>query len=98
MDYSLFKFPKQMINVKKKRPKDISQTNREKIKELYNGKCALCGRRGKQVHHIIYRSEDKTKIDDLDNLIYLCIKCHNRVHEDKAYWQPRLIEIRNYKT
>ena len=97
MDYSMFKYPKQTKNVKTPRKKDISKTNREKIKKLYKGKCGLCGRKANQIHHIIYRSEDRTKIDDIDNLILLCIECHNLVHSNKAFWQPRLIELRNYK-
>ena len=94
IDYSNMMFPKQSRNVKNKRKNDISNINRRKIKELYNGKCVLCGRKGEHIHHIRYKSEDRTKIDDLDNLIYLCIKCHNLVHSNKTYWQPRLIERR----
>lgn len=98
IDYSKMTYPKPTKIVKKARPKQVSKTNMEKIYDLYNGKCALCGKKANQRHHIIYRSEDRTKIDDLDNLILLCVECHNMVHSDKAYWQPRLIELRNYKT
>ncbi len=78
MDYSNFMFPKQTRIVKKTRKKDVSKTNREKIKMLYNGKCALCGKNGNNIHHIIYKSEDRTKIDDIDNLILLCVECHRK--------------------
>ena len=97
IDYTNMMYPKQTRIPKKERKKEISKTNREKIKMLYKGKCALCGRKGNNIHHIIYKSEDRTKIDDIDNLILLCVECHNQVHSNKAYWQPRLIELRNYK-
>lgn len=93
IDYSIFKFPKCNLT-KIKRKKNVTLTNSNKIKELCHYQCALCGKKGQQIHHIIYRSEDKSKIDDLDNLILLCIECHNKVHDNKEYWQPRLQEIR----
>lgn len=80
IDYSLFPFAKGKNLVKKKKTKDISKTNREKIKKLFKGKCGLCGKAGVHTHHIIYKSEDKSKIDDIDNLILLCIECHDKVH------------------
>ena len=46
------------------------------------------------MHHIEYRNEDRSKIDDVDNLILLCLECHAKVHENKKYWQPRLKKIR----
>lgn len=95
MDYSQFKFAK--VPKKLKRRKDISQKNRDSIKELFHYQCALCGRKGTQIHHILYRSEDKSKIDDIENLILLCTECHAEVHKNKHKWQPILIEIRNKK-
>lgn len=77
IDYSIFKFPKCNIT-KIKRKKDVTSTNRNKIKELGHYQCVLCGKKGTQIHHIIYRSEDRSKIDDLDNLILLCVECHRK--------------------
>lgn len=95
IDYSTFAFPKGGNLVKKKKTKDISKTNRDEIKKLFKGKCGLCKQRvGAHIHHIAYKSEDKSKIDDLENLILLCIECHEKVHSNKEYWQPRLQEIR----
>ncbi len=74
IDYSLFSFAKGQNTVKKKRKTDISKQTREIVKEQYKGKCALCGKSGTQQHHIEYRSEDKSKIDDVDNLILLCVE------------------------
>lgn len=46
-----------------------------------------------ELHHIIYRSEDKSKINDVNNCIMLCTKHHKEVHSNKHYWQPKLKEI-----
>lgn len=95
IDYSQMAFPKGKNLVKKKKTKDISKTNREEIKKLFKGKCGLCRKaKGVHIHHIIYKSEDKSKIDDIDNLILLCVECHNKVHSNKDYWQWRLQSIR----
>jgi len=69
-------FPKATKTVLKGRAKDISKTNRDKIKDLFKGKCGLCGKQGVHVHHIEFRSESPSKIDDLDNLFLLCLECH----------------------
>jgi 5-methylcytosine-specific restriction endonuclease McrA len=94
IDYSTFAFPKGKNLVKKKRKEDISNKSRETIKSLFKGKCGLCGKQGVHIHHIEYRNEDRSKIDDVENLILLCVECHNKVHENKKYWQPRLKKIR----
>lgn len=93
IDYSLFKFAKNNLS-KIKRNKNVSLTNRNKIKKICHYQCVLCGKKGTEIHHIIYRSEDKNKIDDLENLILLCMNCHKKVHENKKYWQTRLLKIR----
>lgn len=94
IDYSSFKFPKLTDKARKEKLENISKKNREEIKKLFKGKCGLCGRKGEHIHHIIYRSEDKSKINDLDNLFYICLECHLKVHSNKKYWQPRLKKIR----
>ena len=76
IEYSLFPFAKGKNLVKKKKTKDISKINREEIKKLFKGKCGLCGKVGVHIHHIVYKSEDKSKIDDIENLILLCLECH----------------------
>lgn len=95
MDYSKMMFPKGTKTVLRAKPKDISKTNREEIKKLFKNKCGLCGQAaGVHIHHIIYKSEDGSKIDDFNNLILLCLKCHQKVHSNKKYWQPRLMKLR----
>ena len=80
IDYSIFAIPK---GSSLKRRKDISITNRDKVKQIFHYQCALCGKKGTQIHHIVYKSEDKSKIDDIDNLILLCTEC-------------QLLEVRQY--
>ena len=74
--------------------KILVKLNREEIKKLFKGKCGLCGQAGVHIHHIIYKSEDRSKIDDFNNLILLCLECHLKVHNNKKYWQPRLMKLR----
>ena len=93
-DWDGMAFPKGSKTVSKSKLKDISKTNRNKIKKLFKGKCGLCGQAGVHIHHIIYKSEDRRKIDDFNNLILLCLNCHKKVHSNKKYWQPRLMKLR----
>ena len=46
-----------------------------------------------ELHHILYRSERKDLINDVDNCIMLCIKHHKLVHSNKKKWQPILIDM-----
>lgn len=94
IDYSKMAFPKNSKAVLNAKLKDISKTNREEIKKLFKGKCGLCGQAGAHIHHIVYKSEDRSKIDDFNNLILLCLECHQKVHNNKKYWQPRLMKLR----
>lgn len=43
VDYSKMAFPKGLKTNYTGCTKDISKTNREKIKKLFKGKCGLCG-------------------------------------------------------
>lgn len=69
--------------------------------EIYNqtykrdkGQCQLCGTSlNLQLHHIIYRSENKSLINDPNNCIMLCVQCHKLVHSNKKYWQEKLQKI-----
>lgn len=85
------------------RNKPIKKVSKKRIfvkEEIYNqvfkrdkGKCRLCGSTNVQLHHIIYRSEDKSLINDPSNCIMLCINCHKLVHSNKHYWQNKLKEM-----
>ena len=55
---------------------------RLKILERDNWRCQFCGTRSNlQVHHIIYRSHGGP--DDEDNLITVCVTCHEQIHLGK---------------
>lgn len=80
--------------------KKVSKTRVFVSKDTYNsvynrdkGKCRLCNASDIQLHHIIYRSRDKTRINDISNCIMLCGDCHRLVHSNKDKWQPILLEM-----
>lgn len=87
------------------RNKPIKKVSKKRIfvkKEIYNKvyerdkQCRLkdtsC-QGGLELHHIIYRSENKDLINEPTNCIMLCNKHHRLVHSDKHKWQPILKEI-----
>lgn len=101
IDYSQMAFPKGKNLVKKKKKQKVSKSTYDEVLKTCNYKCGLCKAKDNlELHHIEYRSEDKEKIDDPKNCIMLCHsefsknKCHKKVHNNKKYWQPRLIKIR----
>lgn len=82
------------INKVSKKKITVTQETYDKVMQRDNYKCRLCGTSlNLQLHHIIYRSEDKSKINDINNCIMLCVKHHVLVHSNKKYWQPKLLEL-----
>lgn len=75
--------------------KDISQRTRKIVNERDDGVCQLCGARGVHLHHIIPRSRNRKLIDDPNNLITLCFRCHQIVHSNMKYWMQYLLERKN---
>lgn len=71
----------------------VSEETYKKVYERDNGCCRICGNRNIQLHHIIYRSEDKRLIDCVENCIMLCFKCHRMVHSNKHFWQTKLKKL-----
>ena len=94
---------KTCLNFEPKANKGINKVSNKRIfvtKETYNkvyerdkGRCRLCGSTQIQLHHVVYRSEDKKLINEPSNCIMLCAKCHDLVHSNKHYWQPKLKEM-----
>lgn len=68
----------------------VTDETYNKVYERDNGECQLCYNTNIELHHIIYKSEDKKLINEPNNCIMLCSKCHKLVHKNKHYWQPRL--------
>ena len=84
-------YPKQQA--KKKKRGRVTDETYYKVWNSCNGTCQLCGSRlSLQLHHIRYRSERRDLINEPQNCIMLCLECHLKVHGDKKYWQPKLLE------
>ena len=82
------------INKVSKKKITVTQDTYNKVMQRDNYKCRLCGTSlNLQLHHVIYKSEDKSKINDINNCIMLCVEHHALVHSNKKYWQPKLLEL-----
>ena len=48
------------------------------------GTCEMCGKPGKEVHHIVHLTPENVSDPNIslnqDNLMLLCTECHNKVH------------------
>lgn len=96
---------KKCLKMQPRKNKDINKVSSKRIfveKDTYNKtlardkRCRLADGtcEGKlELHHIRYRSERKDLINDIDNCIILCTKHHRKVHSNKKYWQPKLLEM-----
>lgn len=74
----------------------VSKETYEKVLNRDNQKCRLLNKDcngGLELHHIVYRSENKNLINEPDNCIMLCNYHHKLVHSNKHYWQPKLKQI-----
>lgn len=72
----------------------VSKETYNVIIQRDNYSCRLCGSTNwLALHHILYRSERKDLINDIDNCIMLCESCHRTVHSNKKKWQPILLEM-----
>ena len=59
---------------------------REEVFERYGKQCVECGStRNLQVHHLVYRKDRHLWEYNVDELIPLCKKCHEKVHKDKNH-------------
>ena len=82
------------INKVSKKKITVTQDTYNKVMQRDNCRCRLCGTSlNLQLHHVIYKSEDKLKINDVNNCIMLCVEHHALVHSNKKYWQPKLLEL-----
>lgn len=81
--------------------KKVSKNKEIVSKKTYNtvferdkGKCRLCEKiNNLALHHIVYRSQDKSRINDVTNCIMLCTECHLLVHSNKKKYKPILEEL-----
>lgn len=85
---------KKSVNRISKKKITVTKEIYNKVMERDNYRCRLCGTtRNLHCHHIVYRSEDKSKINDENNLIMLCAEHHILVHSNKHYWQSILLDL-----
>lgn len=82
------KVSKNRITVKKEIYQQVYDRDKGKCR-LQNGSCEG----GLELHHIVYRSENKKLINEPTNCIMLCTKHHKEVHSNKHKWQPILKEM-----
>lgn len=65
------------------------------IMAKYNYLCVKCGKPADLVHHIIPLTPDNYTDDNIvyneDNLIPLCINCHNAIHSNNIPTQENLM-------
>ncbi|MFD2169617.1 HNH endonuclease [Tumebacillus lipolyticus] len=70
---------------------DFSAIVRKHVRERDQERCVLCGKPGREVHHIISRSQGG--LGTADNGICLDASCHHLAHRSKRV-ASRLIEYR----
>lgn len=75
---------------KKQHAKELSspkwKEKREEVFERYGKQCVECGStKNIQVHHLIYRNGHHLWEYNVNELIPLCKKCHQKIHDDKTH-------------
>lgn len=81
---------KKVSNEKKQHAKELAspkwKKKREEVFERYGKQCVECGStKNIQVHHLIYRKGHHLWEYNVDELIPLCKKCHQKIHDDKTH-------------
>lgn len=81
---------KKVSDEKKQHAKELAspkwKKKREEVFERYGKQCVECGStKNIQVHHLIYRKGHHLWEYNVDELIPLCKKCHQKIHDDKTH-------------
>lgn len=81
---------KNVSDEKKQHAKELSspkwKEKREEVFERYGKQCVECGStKNIQVHHLIYRKGHHLWEYNVNELIPLCKKCHQKIHDDKTH-------------
>ena len=81
---------KKVSDEKKQHAKELAspkwKEKREEVFERYGKQCVECGStKNIQVHHLIYRKGHHLWEYNVDELIPLCKKCHQKIHDDKTH-------------
>lgn len=64
--------------------KKIIEKNRKETFELFNYRCAICYYPAVTIHEIVPRSRRPKDWWDIDNMISVCAKCHEKIHSHGA--------------
>ena len=59
---------------------DRWKEKRNEIMDAYNGICQICADRAVHVHHLSYKN---FTCESFDELLPLCLECHQQMHPDK---------------
>jgi 5-methylcytosine-specific restriction endonuclease McrA len=83
----------------KKVSKKQSRINAEltKIKSSLTKRCAICGRYGDDLSHILPRSLYPEYQTDPRNLQILCRECHRRFDDDRAFRRKQTMIVEQAK-
>lgn len=79
---------------------DIPPAARAAVDERDGYRCRGCGRwlgEGRYIHHIFYGGDavgmGGRRKHVLDNLVTVCMACHERFHSNKGKYQPFVAEV-----
>lgn len=56
--------------------------------------CEICSSKSTEIHHVHARSKRKDLLNDINNLMAVCRKCHEK-YGDKKQWLEFLQNIHN---
>ena len=72
----------------------FSKMIRDEVKAKYNNQCAMCGKRGCHIHHVMPKGRGGRGV--ITNALLLCNGCHREIHaEDKLlrHWIRQFAEM-----
>lgn len=75
-------------------PPEFNEKFKRAIRRRDRSRCAICGNRGKDVHHIDYDKDNTIA----ENCIILCHSCHMGTNANREYWEGRLSDIMMFRT
>ena len=84
------------INKKSKNKEEVTKKTYNEVSQRDKQTCRLLDKdcKGKlELHHIIYKSQDKAKINDISNCVMLCLTHHQLVHSNKKKYMTLLKEM-----
>jgi 5-methylcytosine-specific restriction endonuclease McrA len=67
--------------------------NRDKIWEMFHGQCVRCNHLANSVHEIIPRSKRPNDWWELDNMILLCLECHQWSHNRGTKFSAPILTV-----